>query len=132
MTRSQRRLAAFVLFLPLLLAGLATFYVVAMDRLEGKRRSFWKGLEWAAGALSTTGFGPDVSWSHPAMVVVVALVQFAGVFLLFLLVPILLIPFLDERFGRRPISAAIWWSSAGGRRSRRWPNGRPTRALGSP
>lgn len=101
MTRSQRRLAAFVLFLPLLLAGLATFYVVAMDRLEGKRRSFWQGLEWAAGALSTTGFGPDVSWSHPAMVVVVALVQFAGVFLLFLLVPILLIPFLDERFGRR-------------------------------
>lgn len=101
MTRSQRRLAGFAVFLPLLLAGLAGFYVVAMPRLEGKTRTFWQGLEWAAGALSTTGFGPDVSWSHPAMVVAVALVQFAGVFLLFLLVPILLIPFLDERFGRR-------------------------------
>ena len=95
MTRSQRHLLGFAGFLPLLLAALAGFYVVAMERLEGKQRSFWQGLEWAAGALSTTGFGPDVSWSHPVMVVTVALVQFAGVFLLFLLVPILLIPFLD-------------------------------------
>lgn len=100
-TRTQQRLLALALGLAALLVVLAEVYTLGMAHLEGLDRTFWQGLEWAAGSLSTTGFGPDTTWEHPAMVVFVALVQFIGVFLIFLLVPVFLVPFLEERLGRR-------------------------------
>ena len=101
MTRSQKRLA--VLALGLLLTVLAStfLYMWGMAALEGKHRTFWESLEWAAESLSTTGYGADSKWSHPAMVLLVVAVQFLGVFLVFLIVPIYLIPFLEERFEAR-------------------------------
>jgi Trk K+ transport system NAD-binding subunit len=75
--------------------------MLGMSWLEGHPRSFWDSLEWAAESLTTTGYGADSHWSHPLMVLFVVAVQFAGVFLVFLLVPIYLIPFLEERFEAR-------------------------------
>ena len=83
-----------------------------MAELEDKPRDFWQSLAWAAETLSTTGYGADARWSHPAMVVLVAAVQFAGVFFVFLIFPIYLIPFLEERF-QTPASPG------GGKRPRR-------------
>jgi Trk K+ transport system NAD-binding subunit len=65
---------------------------------EGRPRGFWDSLEWAAETLTTTGYGADAHWTHPAMVLFVVGVQFAGVFLVFLIVPLFLIPFLESRF----------------------------------
>jgi Trk K+ transport system NAD-binding subunit len=100
-TRSRRRLA--VLALGLLLTVLASTYLYmwGMAALEGKHRDFWQSLEWAAETLSTTGYGADSSWRHPLMVLLVVTVQFLGVFLVFLIFPIYLIPFLEERFETR-------------------------------
>jgi Trk K+ transport system NAD-binding subunit len=100
MHRSTRRLLALAVGLVLFLIASAVLYRAGMSRLEGKQRSFWDSFEWAAESLSTTGYGADAHWSHPAMVVFVVLVQFAGVFLVFLIVPIFLVPFLEERFER--------------------------------
>jgi Trk K+ transport system NAD-binding subunit len=72
-----------------------------MATLEGEPRTFWQSLEWAGETLSTTGYGADARWRHPAMVVLVVAVQFVGVFLVFLIFPIYLIPFLEERFQTR-------------------------------
>ena len=72
-----------------------------MARLEGKPRSFWQSFGWAGESLSTTGYGADAKWSHPLMVIFVVAVQFAGVFLVFLIIPIFLVPFLEERFEER-------------------------------
>ncbi|MGH7888873.1 MAG: potassium channel family protein, partial [Candidatus Binatia bacterium] len=69
--------------------------------LEGQPRGFWQALQWAAGTASTTGYGGDTSWQHPVMVVFVVCAQFIGVVLLFLVFPIYLIPFLEERFETR-------------------------------
>jgi Trk K+ transport system NAD-binding subunit len=100
-TRSRRRLA--VLLLGLLLTVLASsfLYMWGMSALEGKPRTFWQSLEWAGETLSTTGYGADSGWRHPVMVVLVVAVQFLGVFLVFLIFPIYLIPFLEERFETR-------------------------------
>jgi Trk K+ transport system NAD-binding subunit len=76
-------------------------YMWGMSALEGKPRSFWQSLEWAGETLSTTGYGADASWRHPLMVLLVVAVQFLGVFLVFLIVPLYLIPFLEERFETR-------------------------------
>lgn len=98
MRRSQRRLVFLILGLLLTVLASAALYQWGMGALEGKPRSFWQSLEWSAETLSTTGYGADSRWNHPAMVVLVAVVQFLGVFLVFLIFPIYLIPFLEERF----------------------------------
>ena len=80
---------------------LAFVYATGMAWLEGSPRSFWSALEWAAETVTTTGYGADHTWSHPAMVLFVALTQFVGVFLVFLVFPVYLIPLLEDRFEAR-------------------------------
>ena len=101
MLRSYKRLLAFLgaLFILLLLSTL--LYMWGMAYLEGKPRGFWDALEWAGETLSTTGYGKDSSWTHPLMVSYVVVIQFIGVFLVFLVFPFYLIPFLEERFETR-------------------------------
>jgi Trk K+ transport system NAD-binding subunit len=78
-------------------------YMVGMAILEGQSRNFWQSLEWAAETISTTGYGRDAVWQHPLMVIFVVMLQFVGVFLIFLIFPIYLLPALEERFqGRLP------------------------------
>jgi len=102
LTRPRRHLLFLVVIaVPALVLGTALLYRLGMARLEGRSRGFWDSLAWAAETLTTTGYGADSHWSHPLMVLFVVAVQFAGVFLVFLLVPIYLIPFLEERFETR-------------------------------
>src|SRR5690348_16142557 len=98
MSRSSRRLTLLVFGLIALVVVTALLYQLGMARLEGKSRSFWDAFAWAGETLSTTGYGADSKWSHPAMVILVVAVQFVGVFLVFLIIPIYLVPFLEERF----------------------------------
>jgi Trk K+ transport system NAD-binding subunit len=101
MKRSQRRLVALFAAVPLLLLTVSTLYRLGMRALEGKPRTFWESVEWAAETLTTTGYGADLHWNHPAMVLLVVAVQWIGVFFVFLVFPIYLIPFLEERFEAR-------------------------------
>src|SRR5262245_50832755 len=101
MLRSHKRLLPLIGVLFLLLLATTVVYMLGMNYLEGKPRGFWDALEWAGESLSTTGYGRDSTWSHPLMVSYVVLVQFIGVFLVFLVFPIYLIPFFEERFETR-------------------------------
>jgi Trk K+ transport system NAD-binding subunit len=107
MLRSHKRLLVLLGSLVLLLVIAALLYMAGMDYLEGKPRGFWAAFEWAGESLSTTGYGADSSWRHPLMVIYVVLVQFIGVFIVFLVVPIYLIPFLEERFETRLPKEAV-------------------------
>jgi len=101
MQRSSRRLALLVIGLIAFVIITAIFYQIGMARLEGKPRTFWQAFGWAGESLSTTGYGADSTWRHPLMVIFVVAVQFVGVFLVFLIIPIYLVPFLEERFEER-------------------------------
>src|SRR6202023_1835037 len=92
MSRSRRRLLLLLAAVPALL------YQAGMAALEGQRRGFWDSVLWAASTLTTTGYGLDHQWRHPAMVVYVTVVQFLGLFMVYLIFPIFFIPFLEERF----------------------------------
>jgi Trk K+ transport system NAD-binding subunit len=96
--RPAQRLALLVLGLIAFVIVTAVLYQIGMARLEGKPRTFWEAFEWAGESLSTTGYGADSKWEHPLMVILVVAVQFVGVFLVFLIIPIYLVPFLEERF----------------------------------
>jgi Trk K+ transport system NAD-binding subunit len=99
--RSSKRLLLLLAALPVLVVVLGLLYQLGMWQLEGKPRGFWDSLSWASGTLTTVGYGPDSRWQHPAMVLYVMGIEFVGVFLIYLIVPIYLIPFLEERFETR-------------------------------
>jgi Trk K+ transport system NAD-binding subunit len=98
MRRSRRRLLLLILSLPVLVLFASTVYMVGMAWLEGTPRTFWQSVEWASETLTTTGYGADNRWRHPAMILFVMTIEFLGVFLVVLIFPVYLIPFLEERF----------------------------------
>ncbi|MFP5285103.1 MAG: potassium channel family protein, partial [Thermoanaerobaculia bacterium] len=101
MRRSRKWLLIVLLSLPLLVLVSAVIYMMGMSLLEGKPRTFWESVEWASETLTTTGYGADNRWRHPVMVLFVMVAQMIGVFLVYLIFPLYLIPLLEERFETR-------------------------------
>src|SRR5204863_1725621 len=85
MHRSTRRLIVLAAGLVAFVLVVGLIYQLGMLKLEGKPRTFWRSLEWAVETISTTGFGSDNQWTHPAMVLFVILIEIAGI----LLVPVI-------------------------------------------
>jgi hypothetical protein len=79
----------------------ALLYDAGMNTLERRPRSFTQSLEWAVGTVSTTGYGGDTAWFHPAMVLLVIVVQLISIFFVPIIIVLYLIPFLSERFEQR-------------------------------
>jgi Trk K+ transport system NAD-binding subunit len=101
--RSTRGLLLLLLAVPALVLLLGLLYMAGMHYLENSPRGFWWSLEWAAETITTTGYGADSHWSNPVMVLLVIAGQFVGVFLIFMVFPIYVLPFFEERFeGRLP------------------------------
>jgi voltage-gated potassium channel len=99
--RSTRRLLALLAMLPATVVVLGTLYMLGMTHLEGAPRTFMQGLQWASETLTTTGYGGDSRWNHPAMALFVILGQFMGQFLVFLIFPIFVLPYFEEQFEAR-------------------------------
>jgi len=87
--------------LPLGVFALALSSMLGMELLEGEPRGFWQSLAWASETLTTTGYGHDNQWRHPIMIAFVVTAQFLGVFLIFLLFPVFVIPYFESRFEKR-------------------------------
>lgn len=96
--RSTKRLLALLALLPAAVLVLGTIYMLGMGHLEGAPRTFLESLQWAAETLTTTGYGGDNHWKHPAVALFVILGQFLGQFLVFLIFPIFVLPFFEEKF----------------------------------
>ena len=96
--RSTRRLLALLALLPTAVLVLGTLYMLGMEHLEGTPRTFLEGLQWASETLTTTGYGGDNHWKHPAIALFVIVGQFLGQFLVFLIFPIFVLPYFEEQF----------------------------------
>src|ERR1035437_8312350 len=96
--RSTKRLLALLALLPSAVLLLGTIYMLGMDYLEGTPRTFLQSLQWASETLTTTGYGADSRWNHPAVAIFVIFGQFLGLFLVFLIFPIFVLPYFEEQF----------------------------------
>jgi Trk K+ transport system NAD-binding subunit len=96
--RSSKRFLTIIALLPVIVLMLALLYMLGMDHLEGHPRTYLQSLLWASETITTTGYGADSSWKHPAMALYVMLVQFAGQFLIFLAFPMVILPYFEEQF----------------------------------
>lgn len=103
MRKSQQRLIALIVGLPILVALLAALYYFGMEYLEDDPRTYLESIAWTSETLTSTGYGHDSKWEHPVMVTFVMATQFLGVSFIFLLFPFYLVPFFEETFeGRLP------------------------------
>ncbi|MBK8893122.1 MAG: hypothetical protein IPN64_03410 [Propionivibrio sp.] len=96
--RSTRRLLMLLALLPAAVLILGTIYMLGMEHLEGTPRTFLESLQWASETLTTTGYGADSHWNHPVVALFVIVGQFMGQFLIFLIFPIFVLPYFEERF----------------------------------
>jgi Trk K+ transport system NAD-binding subunit len=106
MTRLQNRILLLLGAVPVMIVLAAIIYMSGMTYLEDSPRSFWDSIGFAGETLSTTGYGADAQWRHPLMVAYAVLLQFIGVFFVFLIIPVFLVPFLEDRFEERLPRAA--------------------------
>jgi Trk K+ transport system NAD-binding subunit len=94
----QRRLALGYLSL---LVGTLAFYTLAywwgMGALEGRPRTVLHSLHIVVETFTTVGYGEDAPWQSPAMKVLVVAMQLSGVFVVFLALPLFVVPWLERR-----------------------------------
>lgn len=95
---STRRLLTLLALLPATLIMLGTLYMLGMTHLEGSPRSFLQGLQWASETITNTGYGADNHWSHPVMALFVIVTPFIGQALIFLIFPVLVLPYFEDKF----------------------------------
>ena len=95
---STHRLLALLTLLPLALLVLGLLYMLGMTYLERSPRTFLQGLQWASETMTNTGYGADNHWDHPAMALFVIITPFIGQFLVFLIFPVLVLPYFEEKF----------------------------------
>ncbi|MBE2257404.1 MAG: NAD-binding protein [Rhodobacteraceae bacterium] len=96
--RSTKRLFILLLSLPLVILAGALLYMSGMSYLEHSPRDFWTSLEWAAETLTTTGYGSDSHWTHPAMILFVIFFELVGMSFYVLVFPVFFLPYFEERF----------------------------------
>jgi voltage-gated potassium channel len=95
---SARRLLTLLTLLPMAVLTLGILYMLGMNYLEGQPRTFLQGLQWASETMTNTGYGADNRWNHPVMATFVIVTPFIGQFLVFLIFPVLVLPYFEEKF----------------------------------
>ena len=100
-TRSTRRVIALLLLTPAIVLLLGLLYMLGMTYLEGQPRTYLRSVMWASETLTTTGYGSDNQWTHPAMALLIITTQFLGQALSILILPVLLLPYFEKQFEAR-------------------------------
>jgi Trk K+ transport system NAD-binding subunit len=95
---SAHRLLVLITLLPMAVLVLGLLYMFGMTYLERSPRTFLQGLQWASETMTNTGYGADNHWDHPAMALFVIITPFIGQFLVFLIFPVLVLPYFEEKF----------------------------------
>jgi hypothetical protein len=106
MKRTRIRLLTLITALVAFLILVTLLYHAGMARYEGKPRTLLQAIEWTADTFTTTGYGRDTHWSHPAMIALVITVQFAGMIIVPMVMALFVLPLLAERFEQRLPRAA--------------------------
>lgn len=91
-----RRVSLYGAVLALVILAYAAAYDVGMSVFDGRPRTFLESLQIVVETFTTTGFGSDAPWQSPEMNVLVIVMDLTGVVLIFLALPVLVFPALEE------------------------------------
>ncbi|MFB6125015.1 MAG: TrkA family potassium uptake protein [Halanaeroarchaeum sp.] len=105
MDRQRRRGVAYVALLLGVVAAFTLAYKYGMAIFEGEHRSLLASFQVVVETFTTTGYGEDAPWRSPQMLALVVVMQLSGVFLIFLTLPLFVVPWVERRLEVSPPSS---------------------------
>lgn len=99
------RLAVYLAVVAIVIAAYTVAYQWGMAALEGRPRSFAAALQTVVQSMTTTGYGQDAPWSTDAMNLLAVAMQFTGILLIFLILPVFVVPWFERLVERRRLTA---------------------------
>lgn len=97
MDKWRRRITHYLLLLAGVMFVYAVVYHFGMTIYEGEQsRQFLHSLQVVVETFTTTGYGSDAGWDSPQMLVLVMLMDITGVALIFIALPVLVVPLFEE------------------------------------
>ena len=102
MRRIPRRVMAYLMGVLGLVITWTLAYWGGMRWLENRPISLFDALFFVVETFTTTGYGSHAPWSNGGMKTIVMLVEITGVAIIFLTLPILIIPFVEATLRLRP------------------------------
>lgn len=97
MDRQQRRGATYVGLIVAIAVAYTAAFKVGMAVFEGDQLSWMEAFHFVVQTFTTTGYGEFAPWESTAMLLVVDLMQVTGVLLIFLTLPLFVVPWVEER-----------------------------------
>mgnify|MGYP000368567687 CR=1 FL=1 len=102
MNRQRRRVFAYLGLVVGSMAAFTLLYSWGMATFEGEPRTLLESLHIVTETFATVGYGEDAPWHSPVMLALMVLMQFSGVFIVFLALPLVVAPWLEEQFAVSP------------------------------
>jgi Trk K+ transport system NAD-binding subunit len=96
MDKWQRRTVYYLFLLIGVMLVYAVLYEHGMRVYEGETHSYLHSLQVVVETFTTTGFGSDAPWQSPEMNVLVIVMDLTGVVLIFMALPVLAFPLLED------------------------------------
>jgi Trk K+ transport system NAD-binding subunit len=96
MDKWQRRTVYYAILLVVVMVGYAGVYHYGMRVYESDPVTFLHSLQVVVETFTTTGFGSDSPWSTPEMNALVIVMDLTGVALIFMALPVLAFPLLED------------------------------------
>jgi Trk K+ transport system NAD-binding subunit len=96
MDKWQRRTAYYLLMLTGVMLVYAVIYDYGMSVYESEPETFLHSLQVVVETFTTTGFGSDAPWQTPEMNLLVIIMDTTGVFLIFMALPVLFFPLMED------------------------------------
>ncbi|MGM0590759.1 MAG: potassium channel family protein [Halobacteriota archaeon] len=102
-SKAKRRVGAYMLICVVAILGYTVLYQLGMAMLENIRVGFVEALLVVVESFTTTGYGEDAAkWSTNGMWLLVIGMQLTGVALIFLALPLFLVPLFEEAIRTDP------------------------------
>ncbi|MFB6254273.1 MAG: TrkA family potassium uptake protein, partial [Halobacteriaceae archaeon] len=102
MDRRRRRLIAYVGSIVIIVFVYGFVYYWGMRLFEHRPRSFLHSLQVVIQTFTTVGFGGDAPWQSPTMKILMIMMEVTGIFLVFLALPLFVVPALEDRLTVTP------------------------------
>ncbi|MFW6385058.1 MAG: potassium channel family protein, partial [Halodesulfurarchaeum sp.] len=102
MDRTRRRAILYVVLFIGTLAFFTVSYKFGMAAFEGRSRTVLESLQIVIQTFTTTGYGEDAPWESTQMLALVVLMQMSAIFLIFLTLPLFVVPWVERRMEYQP------------------------------
>jgi len=102
MSRQGRRAISYIGLILAVAAGYAVSFKHGMAAFEGQTLSYAQAVQFVAQTFTTTGYGAYAPWESTVMLVLVVFMQLSGVFLIFLTLPLFVVPWIEETLEADP------------------------------